>query len=88
MVPLCGKCILWLAEPCGLFRGRRPPGRRNEKRDGTFRRAFSCVGAVRYFAPKSRSRSEKLSYSLRSDAISSLTVWILSARQALAPQKA
>lgn len=37
---------------------------------------------------KSRSRSEKLSYSFRSEAISSRTLWIFSVRQAFAPQKA
>ncbi len=44
--------------------------------------------AGQLFALNSFSRSEKLSYSLLSEAIRSRTLWMRSVRHALAPQKA
>lgn len=74
---------------CGVWRravvSRLPVPGGNAAPDNT---GTGNAVSVYRLAPKRRVRSAKLSYSLRSEAMSSRTLWIFSARQALAPQKA
>lgn len=71
-----------------------PPFPAQNKTPGHQRPGVSWFGVLPdfppngYFTPKSLSRSEKLSYSVLSEAIRSRTDWIFSARHAFAPQNA